>query len=136
MEKLVFILFMGLYAAVFSESKNTVAPEIHKKQIEIKKELSKVDSLYQSMNLKDVVNYKAFAEAMEGYQLLPAKNKDILSIIDFTLASTEKRLVVLDIKNEKSFFIPLFRTVKIAEAITLLLSQILPNLTKAHLVFM
>lgn len=45
------------------------------------------------MNLKDVVNYKAFKEAMEGYQLLPAKNKDILSIIDFTLASTEKDLL-------------------------------------------
>ncbi|MEJ5092199.1 hypothetical protein GEO21_19380 [Sphingobacterium faecium] len=104
MEKLVFILFMGLYAAVFSESKNAVAPEIHKKQIEITKELTKVDSLYQSMNLKDVVNYKAFKEAMEGYQLLPAKNKDILSIIDFTLASTEKRLIVLDIKNEKVLF--------------------------------
>jgi len=41
---------------------------------------------------------------MEGYRLLPAKNKDVLSIIDFTLPSTEKRLVVLDLKNEKVLF--------------------------------
>ncbi|MGA6116943.1 murein L,D-transpeptidase catalytic domain family protein [Sphingobacterium anhuiense] len=104
MEKLVFILFMGLYAALFTESKNVVPTEIHKKEITVKKKISKVDALYESMNLKDVVNYKAFKEAMEGYRLLPAKNKDVLSIIDFTLPSTEKRLVVLDLKNEKVLF--------------------------------
>lgn len=37
MEKLVFILFMGLYAAVFSESKNAVAPEIHKNKLKLQK---------------------------------------------------------------------------------------------------
>ncbi|WP_400262888.1 murein L,D-transpeptidase catalytic domain family protein [Sphingobacterium sp. SG20118] len=104
MEKLVFILFIGLYASVFSDSKHVTKPEIEKKEIVITKEISKVDSLYQSMNLKNVVNYKAFKEAMEGYTLLPAKNKDVLSIIDFTLASTEKRLVVLDLKNEKVLY--------------------------------
>lgn len=98
------MLFIGLYAAVFSEQKKVTKPIIEKKEIVVSKKISKVDSLYQSMNLKDVIKYEAFKEAMEGYRLLPAKNKDVLSIIDFTLPSTEKRLVVLDLKNEKVLF--------------------------------
>ncbi|UIR57783.1 murein L,D-transpeptidase catalytic domain family protein [Sphingobacterium sp. SRCM116780] len=104
MGKLLFIFFMGLNLSIFSKSDSLPSTENHEKQITITKKISKVDSLYENMNLSNVVNYKAFKEAMEGYRLLPAKNKDIITIIDFTLASTEKRLVVLDLKNEKVLF--------------------------------
>jgi hypothetical protein len=106
MEKLVLMLFIGLFAAVFSDQKEITKPEvkIEKKEIIVTEKISKVDSLYESMNLKNVVKYEAFKKAMEGYELLSAKNKDVLSIIDFTLPSTEKRLVVLDLKNEKVLF--------------------------------
>jgi len=41
---------------------------------------------------------------MIGYRTLPAKNKDILTVVDFTLPSTEKRMYVLDLKNKKLLF--------------------------------
>lgn len=62
-----------------------------------------VDSrqLYQEMHLKNKVSYKAFAQAMAGYNKLHPEKKDILTLIDFSKPSTEERLFVFDIKNKK-----------------------------------
>jgi len=63
----------------------------------------KVDSraLYKDMHLKDKVSYKAFAQAMAGYNKLHPEKKDILTLIDFSKPSTEERFFVFDIKNKK-----------------------------------
>ncbi|MBK1442090.1 murein L,D-transpeptidase catalytic domain family protein [Parapedobacter sp. ISTM3] len=56
------------------------------------------------MNLQSILDYEAFEQAMIGYKTIPAKNKDILTVIDFTRPSTEKRMYVLDMKNKKMLF--------------------------------
>ncbi|RQP17833.1 murein L,D-transpeptidase catalytic domain family protein [Parapedobacter defluvii] len=67
-------------------------------------ELSETQKLYDSLHLQSLLNYEAFEQAMIGYRTLPAKNKDILTVVDFTLPSTEKRMYVLDLKNKKLLF--------------------------------
>lgn len=88
------------------------SPSIQK-EIKVKKlhtsDISKpttslIESLYQSMNLASVLKFEAFEKAMQGYNTLSSKNKDIFTIIDFTLPSTDKRMVVLDMKNKKVLY--------------------------------
>ncbi|SEL50555.1 murein L,D-transpeptidase catalytic domain family protein [Parapedobacter koreensis] len=67
-------------------------------------ELSETQSLYDSLQLQSLLNYEAFEQAMMGYKTISVKNKDILTVIDFTLPSTEKRMYVLDMKNKKLLF--------------------------------
>ncbi len=65
--------------------------------------------LYEAMHLNNYgLEMQAFQYAMTGYNYLKSKKKisnfSILSIVDFTKASTKKRLFVLDIKNKKVLF--------------------------------
>lgn len=61
-------------------------------------------SVYDSLRLNLAgLNRKAFEMAQEGYEKLREQgallNDNIISIIDFSLPSTEKRLYVVDLKN-------------------------------------
>jgi len=67
-------------------------------------ELSETQKLFDSLHLGSLLNFEAFEQAMVGYRALPAKNKDILTVVDFSLPSTEKRMYVLDLKNKKLLF--------------------------------
>lgn len=60
--------------------------------------------LYSKINLDEVVNYEAFEQAMVGYNKIKAIKKDIITIIDFSKPSTQERLYVIDLKNEKLLF--------------------------------
>lgn len=57
--------------------------------------------LYSELNLEKEICYKAFDQAMQGYKKLRVKNKDIVTLIDFTKPSTEKRLIILNLKEKK-----------------------------------
>lgn len=66
-------------------------------------------SVYDSLNLSfEGVNRKAFEFAQYGFEKLNQQGKflndSIISIIDFSLPSTEKRLFVLDLKNYRLLF--------------------------------
>ncbi len=61
-------------------------------------------SLYEELELNGVLQFKAFEEALLGMKEINPENKNVLSIIDFTLPSTEKRMVVLDLENKKVLF--------------------------------
>ena len=63
-----------------------------------------IKDLYNEMQLSNVVKWEAFENAMLGYNQLNPKNKNILTIIDFTLPSTEKRMYVIDLKAKKLLF--------------------------------
>lgn len=65
---------------------------------------SSVRYLYDSLDLAPILKYEAFEHAMLGYNTLSAQNKDIFTIIDFSLPSTEKRMYVLDMKNKKLLY--------------------------------
>jgi hypothetical protein len=60
--------------------------------------------LYFSMGLQGMVSIKAFGEAMTGYRAIREKRKDILTLIDYSKPSTQKRLFVLDIKRRQMLF--------------------------------
>lgn len=65
---------------------------------------SEAELLYQEMNLAEILKFEAFEQALQGYNTLSPSNKNILSVIDFTLPSTEKRMVILDMQNRKVLF--------------------------------
>lgn len=62
-------------------------------------------SLYESMRLDTTgLSREAFDNALQGFEHLDEegriKNPDVLSIIDFSLPSSKKRLFVIDLKNK------------------------------------
>lgn len=88
--------------------------------------------LYADMQLDSMVDYTAFEQAITGAQAIERRNKDIITLIDFTKPSTEERLYVLDIRHKKLLFSSLVSHGKTAEEITPLLSPTKSILTKVH----
>lgn len=60
--------------------------------------------LYRSMNLEGIVNWKAFRQAVAGYNKIEGRKREVLTLIDFSRPSTEKRLYVFDMKQRKLLF--------------------------------
>lgn len=65
---------------------------------------SETELLYDEIGLEGKLKFEAFDKAMIGYENLTFNNKDIITVIDFTLPSTEKRMFVIDMKNKKVLF--------------------------------
>ena len=64
---------------------------------------------YESLNLGELgLSREAYDYAMKGHNYLAAngalQNNDIISIIDFSLPSWQKRLFIVDLKNNKLLF--------------------------------
>jgi len=56
------------------------------------------------MGLSDKVSYEAFEQAITGFFNTEGHSKGLLTLIDFTKPSTEKRLFVLDMRNKQLLF--------------------------------
>ncbi len=72
--------------------------------------ISKEDKLFDSLHLGRLgLGHRAYDYAMLGYNVLRARHKiandKILSIVDFSLPSSKKRLFVIDVKNYKLLFV-------------------------------
>ncbi|MDP2159560.1 MAG: murein L,D-transpeptidase catalytic domain family protein [Flavobacterium sp.] len=70
---------------------------------------SKVNSAYSELKNANfsIPNMESFSSALEGFYQLKEKGKiqkDILTIIDFTLSSTEKRMWVIDMATHKVLY--------------------------------
>lgn len=104
-------LLVGLFSFPFAFAKS-----VEKKVVQFKDTVSNLHvidfvpgmpsaiSVYDSLRLNLAgLNRKAFELAQEGYEKLKEQgallNDNIISIIDFSLPSTEKRLYVVDLKN-------------------------------------
>ena len=61
-------------------------------------------SLYHEMQLEGIVNWEAFRQAVTGYLKISGKKKEVLTLIDFSKPSTEKRLYVFDMEQKKLLF--------------------------------
>jgi hypothetical protein len=66
-------------------------------------------SVYESLELGKLgLSKEAFDYAINGHDFLAAngklQNQDILSIVDFSLPSSQKRLFIVDLKNNKLLF--------------------------------
>ena len=90
-----------------TKRKENNSAEKENPKIEKKTSVAKVDStqlLYEEMQLAPILKYAAFEQAMQGYQTLKPKRDQVLTVIDFTLPSSEKRMVVLDMEHKKVLF--------------------------------
>lgn len=70
-------------------------------QQEPKKTKLDVKSIYDSLNIKDKIDYSVFQKAYLGYIQILDKNPGILIIVDYTKPSNEERFFVLDLINKK-----------------------------------
>lgn len=60
--------------------------------------------LYQQLELVDQLEFKIFRMAMVGFHHIDILRKDIITIIDYSQPSTEKRLFIIDLINRKLLF--------------------------------
>lgn len=67
-------------------------------------DIDECGNLFMSMSLDGVVSIKAFRQAYEGYRKITNRNRDILTLIDFSKPSTEKRLFVFDMKHKQLLY--------------------------------
>lgn len=57
--------------------------------------------LYSKLSLHNKMDFNVFSKAMNGYNKIDDKKKDLLTIIDFSKPSTEERFFVIDVNKEK-----------------------------------
>ena len=93
MRKLIILLIILFYFPVNYSHTND------KKLVE--SVLSEAQELYKEMELDGKINYSVFEQAMIGYKKIHAKNKNIITLIDFSKPSTKKRFYVLDLKHKE-----------------------------------
>ena len=61
--------------------------------------------LWLNSNLEDVVTFEIFNIAIQGYlQIDNIRKKNLITIIDFSRPSTEKRFFVIDLENKKLLY--------------------------------
>ncbi len=60
--------------------------------------------LYEDFGLEQMISVEAFEYAMQGADHIRTKKEDIITIIDFTLPSTAKRMVVLDLAKKEVLY--------------------------------
>lgn len=60
--------------------------------------------LYEDMKLEGVVNPEAFKEAIAGFYKINNRKKEVLTLIDFSLPSTEKRMFIFDLEKKQLLF--------------------------------
>ena len=65
-------------------------------------ELAAGEQLFEEMELGGIVNFIAFRQAVAGYNRIKEKSKPILTLIDFSKPSTEKRFFVFDMETDES----------------------------------
>ncbi len=109
----IYPLFVFLLLSFGKDSKNT--PEIKNERTKsIAKVVTltvdaKIESVYNTLNTNNyqLPELKTFSEALKGFYLLKEKGKiqkDILTLIDFSLSSNAKRLWVIDLATNTILF--------------------------------
>lgn len=58
----------------------------------------------RTMQLEGIVGWDAFRQAVTGYYKIAGHKRDVLTLIDFSRPSTEKRLFVFDMKQHRLLF--------------------------------
>lgn len=102
MQKAFLLLFLFLFP-----SSNVSTRRLHPKRklLHLSLHLKKwTANNYSKICNWEVVNFLAFRQAVAGYNLIKQKSKSILTLIDFTKSSTEKRLFVFDMEQKKMLY--------------------------------
>lgn len=84
-----------------NSTKNTKIDIVKPKEV-----LSESQQLFDEINLKGKLKFTVFDMALNGYNSLKHnfRNSNIITVIDFSLPSTEKRMYVIDLKNKKLLY--------------------------------
>ena len=106
MKKVLIIFCLLLIANNNFAEENIVTENITENiQQPVKQKLQKiiidVKSVYDSLDIKDKIDYSIFQKAYLGYVQISHKNPGVLIIIDYTKPSNEERFYVLDLNKKK-----------------------------------
>lgn len=58
-----------------------------------------INHVYEKANLKGIIDYQVFKEGYNAYYNTKGRKKQLLTIIDYSKPSTEKRFFVIDLKR-------------------------------------
>jgi hypothetical protein len=101
--------FIGIFSLLSNSVSNSATGE---KKINSSEEIISdfdyhqllLTSLYTDCELKDKLDFDVFRSAMEGYSTIDAPNKSLLSIIDYSKPSNEKRFFIIDVENRRLIY--------------------------------
>ena len=105
--KKVFLFFCLLLLITNSYAEENLVTENKTENIQVaveekpQKIIVDVKSVYDSLNIKDKIDYSIFQKAYLGYVQISHKNPGVLIIIDYTKPSNEERFYVLDLNKKK-----------------------------------
>ncbi len=80
----------------FPESR--IMPPVNPVQPEVEIKIDEIRNLYNALCLSGKLRYDIFRKAMSGHERIGFERTDIITIIDYTRPSSEKRLFVIDIE--------------------------------------
>ena len=100
-----FCLLLLLINNIYAEEKLVTENKTENIQVAVEEKPQKiivdVKSVYDSLNIKDKIDYSIFQKAYLGYVQIQNKNPGVLIIIDYTKPSNEERFYVLDLNKKK-----------------------------------
>ena len=108
--KKVFLSFclLLLINNIYAEEKLVTENKTENIQVAVEEKPQKiivdVKSVYDSLNIKDKIDYSIFQKAYLGYVQIQNKNPGVLIIIDYTKPSNEERFYVLDLNKKKLIY--------------------------------
>ena len=108
--KKVFLFFCLLLLITNSYAEENLVTENKTENIQVaveekpQKIIVDVKSVYDSLNIKDKIDYSIFQKAYLGYVQISHKNPGVLIIIDYTKPSNEERFYVLDLNKKKLIY--------------------------------
>lgn len=79
--------------------KNSAKTEVKTTESVLEEDSDK--KLYEEIGLKGELNYEVFKTALNGYSKISDRKKELLTIIDYSKPSTEKRFFVIDMDKKK-----------------------------------
>lgn len=105
--KKIIILILNIIIFINSYSQNEVRNNNRKgiNTLKTKIDLNNISKLYRDIGLQNEINYMTFYYAIKGFNNVANKKREnIITIIDFSKPSLEKRGYVIDLKNKKIMY--------------------------------
>ena len=93
--------FLFFLVLIILTSCHTAFYALNKIRLDGKTLEDEIANNYENCSLEGIVSYDIFKMAMIGFKNIEPENKDILTIIDFSKLSTEKRFYLIDLRSEK-----------------------------------
>jgi hypothetical protein len=106
---LLFLILLAFTFASFKPASSRAKTIVEKSVTTSNPDINSKMIIYDSLQLNTLgLSKQAFIEGLKGYGILRSQGKlnndNVLSIVDFTLPSTQKRLFVIDLENFKLLF--------------------------------